>query len=255
MSAAPIPADAEGRLSHAEATDLARLEAVIERGLDAFIEVATALIEIRDHRLYRATHRTFEAYVGARFGLARRTAYGYIEAARVARALENVPTSAQLSLSQLCALAPLSPDDQRELAPLVSEMTVIEARRVIRERRRQKRERHADLPEPPPFPTGTFRSLVLDVPWPFDKADFSDGLAADQVAFTISRETLVGGEFGEGMTLDDYVQAIGLPSGGAVRASLGLASNAADLERFAAFASRFVDVADVPDDLPQRVGC
>ncbi len=57
------------------------------------------------------------------------------------------------------------------------------------------------------------------------------------------------------MTLDDYVQAIGLPSGGAVRASLGLASNAADLERFAAFAARFVDLAAVPEDLPPRVGC
>ena len=45
---------------------------------------------------------------------------------------------------------------------------------------------------------------------------------AGEIAFTISRETLVGGEFGEGMTLDDYVDAIGLPSGGAIRASLGL---------------------------------
>lgn len=44
---------------------------------------------------------------------------------------------------------------------------------------------------------------------------------AGEVAFMISRETLVGGEFGEGMTLDDYVDAIGLPSGGAIRASLG----------------------------------
>ncbi len=61
---------------------------------------------------------------------------------------------------------------------------------------------------------------------------------AGEVAFTISRETLVGGEFGDGMTLDDYVEAIGLPSGGAVRASLGLASNFADLRRFAAFAAR-----------------
>jgi hypothetical protein len=42
---------------------------------------------------------------------------------------------------------------------------------------------------------------------------------AGEVAFTISRETLVGGEFGDGMTLDDYIDAIGLPSGGAVRAS------------------------------------
>ena len=57
------------------------------------------------------------------------------------------------------------------------------------------------------------------------------------------------------MTLDDYVRAIGLPSGGAVRASLGLASNFADTHRFDAFASEFVDLADAPDDLPPRTGC
>ncbi len=78
---------------------------------------------------------------------------------------------------------------------------------------------------------------------------------AGEVAFTISRETLVGGEFGDAMTLDDYVRALGLPSGGAVRASLGLASNLADIDRFAAFACEFIDLAAVPDDLPPRVGC
>ncbi len=78
---------------------------------------------------------------------------------------------------------------------------------------------------------------------------------AGEVAFTISRETLVGGEFGEGMTLDDYVDAIGLPSGGAVRASLGVASNLSDVDRFGAFAREFVDLAAVPGDLPPRIGC
>ena len=78
---------------------------------------------------------------------------------------------------------------------------------------------------------------------------------AGEVAFTISRETLVGGEFGDGMTLDDYVRAIGLPSGGAIRASLGLPSNDDDLAGFADFASEFVDLASVPDDLPPRTGC
>src|SRR6266542_2455205 len=78
---------------------------------------------------------------------------------------------------------------------------------------------------------------------------------AGEVAFTISRETLVGGEFGEAMTIDDYGEAIGLPSGGAVRASLGLASNFADIHRFSAFASEFVNLTKVPDDLPPRSGC
>jgi selenocysteine lyase/cysteine desulfurase len=40
--------------------------------------------------------------------------------------------------------------------------------------------------------------------------------------FTIARDTLAGGEFGEGMALDDSARAIGLPSGGAIRASLGI---------------------------------
>jgi molybdenum cofactor sulfurtransferase len=78
---------------------------------------------------------------------------------------------------------------------------------------------------------------------------------AGEVAFTISRETLVGGEFGEGMTLEDYIAQIGLPSGGAIRASLGIASNTADIEHFTRFAAQFVDLARVPDDLPPRAAC
>ena len=57
------------------------------------------------------------------------------------------------------------------------------------------------------------------------------------------------------MTLDDYLHAIGLPSGGAVRASLGLVSNVADAHRFETFAGEFVDVTEIPDDLPPRIGC
>ena len=78
---------------------------------------------------------------------------------------------------------------------------------------------------------------------------------AGEVAFTISRETLLGGEFGDAMVLDDYVRVIGLPSGGAIRASLGLASNFADVHRFMRFADEFIDLLDVPDDLPPRIVC
>jgi selenocysteine lyase/cysteine desulfurase len=78
---------------------------------------------------------------------------------------------------------------------------------------------------------------------------------AGEIAFTITRETLVGGEFVDGMTLEDYIHAIGLPSGGAIRASLGLASNYADLHHFARFAAEFVDLATVPADLPPRTVC
>jgi len=75
------------------------------------------------------------------------------------------------------------------------------------------------------------------------------------VAFTISRETLLGGEFGDGTTLDDYMDVIGLPTGGGVRASLGLASDFGDVRRFSDFASEFIDLTSTPEDLPARTAC
>jgi selenocysteine lyase/cysteine desulfurase len=38
--------------------------------------------------------------------------------------------------------------------------------------------------------------------------------------------------------MDDYLDLIGMPSGGAVRVSLGLVSNLADVERFLDFAEQ-----------------
>jgi hypothetical protein len=55
-------------LTGVERSKLADLESVVDRGLKTFVEVGHALMEIRDSRLYRATHRTFRAYCEERFG-------------------------------------------------------------------------------------------------------------------------------------------------------------------------------------------
>ncbi|MGC9221597.1 MAG: aminotransferase class V-fold PLP-dependent enzyme [Solirubrobacteraceae bacterium] len=78
---------------------------------------------------------------------------------------------------------------------------------------------------------------------------------AGELAFTISRETLVGGEFDDVMTLDDYIKALGLPSGGAIRASLGIATNAADMTAFSDFVSAFRDLTEIYGELPPRLAC
>ena len=57
------------------------------------------------------------------------------------------------------------------------------------------------------------------------------------------------------MILDDYIGLVGMPTGGAVRVSLGLATNFADVYRFMAFAAEFADLTDVPADLPPRLAC
>jgi hypothetical protein len=58
------------------------------------------------------------------------------------------------------------------------------------------------------------------------------------------------------MVLDDYLRLIGMPTGGAVRLSLGIATNFADMQRFMEFANEFVDLTDVPSDLlPPSLAC
>ena len=49
-------------LTVSEAERLDACEQVIERGLATFVDVGTALLEVRDSRLYRVAYPTFEAY-------------------------------------------------------------------------------------------------------------------------------------------------------------------------------------------------
>ncbi len=78
---------------------------------------------------------------------------------------------------------------------------------------------------------------------------------AGETAFSISKDTLIGAEFAEGMILDDYLALAGMPTGGAIRVSLGIAANDADIDRFLAFAATFRDVTEVPAGLPPRLAC
>ena len=55
-----------------------RLELKVELG---FQEAVKALKELRDKKLYRSTHQTFEDYVIGRFGMQRAHAYRLINAA------------------------------------------------------------------------------------------------------------------------------------------------------------------------------
>jgi selenocysteine lyase/cysteine desulfurase len=58
---------------------------------------------------------------------------------------------------------------------------------------------------------------------------------AGESALAIAHRTLTGRARAAARTLDDYLGLLGLPTGGAVRASLGVASNGTDVERFTAF--------------------
>jgi hypothetical protein len=74
-------------LTEEEISDRLHLERRVER---AFFEAGKALAELRDRRLYRSTHRTFEEYCRDRFGHSRQKSNYLIAAADV---YENLTTN------------------------------------------------------------------------------------------------------------------------------------------------------------------
>lgn len=100
-------------LTGTEATALTMAEATIEAGLATFVEVGEALCSIRDARLYRASHPTFEAYCRERWNLARSTAYQLIDAADVVSAMADTDAPPPATERQARALAPLKADPEK----------------------------------------------------------------------------------------------------------------------------------------------
>ncbi|MGO9022524.1 MAG: DUF5131 family protein [Syntrophobacteraceae bacterium] len=71
------------KISKLEKSQLLKHEEIISKNLTAFYEVGTALITIRDGRLYRETHTTFEVYCRERWGMSRFYAHRLIGASEV----------------------------------------------------------------------------------------------------------------------------------------------------------------------------
>jgi hypothetical protein len=102
------------KLDDSDILELARYEGVIARGIATFYEVGTALLHIRDQRLYRATHDNFEEYCRERWNMSRPRAYQLIDAANIAANLSTgVDTLCPANERQIRELASLPPDDQR----------------------------------------------------------------------------------------------------------------------------------------------
>lgn len=102
-------------LTEQELSDRLHLERKVER---AFFEAGKALVELRDRRLYRSTHKTFEEYCRDRFGFSRRQPYHLMEAAvifdnlveKCERNVHILPTNEW----QVRPLTKLDPDTQPE---------------------------------------------------------------------------------------------------------------------------------------------
>ena len=101
-------------LTPEEESERHRLELKVER---AFYEAGAALRELRDKRLYRGTHKTFEQYCRERFRYNRSRSYQLIDAAAVVDNLAKCPQFVDklpVNESQCRPLADLEPEEQCE---------------------------------------------------------------------------------------------------------------------------------------------
>jgi len=110
-------------LTPAEAARLDELESIIAPRLQSWIEVGLALLEIRDARLYRATHTTFDDYCRERWGMARSRAYQLIAAAPIAQRLDD-PSISEGVIRSINHLTP----DQAEVVWRVVQQTAPDGR-------------------------------------------------------------------------------------------------------------------------------
>lgn len=98
-------------LTTQETVRLCELERIIQKGKDTFVEVGTALAEIRDSRIYRATFKTFEDYCDKRWEFSKRQCDRLISAAKVTKNLGPIGPKPE-SEAQARPLAKLPAEQQ-----------------------------------------------------------------------------------------------------------------------------------------------
>jgi len=101
------------KLPEREEKRLAELEGVIRKNLKSFFAVGMALKEIKESRLYRGTHWTFEEYVKDIFEIGKSSAYRYVGAADV---LLNIAPGVELLDNDSCTLSPMGDKVQEQLS-------------------------------------------------------------------------------------------------------------------------------------------
>lgn len=95
-----------------ERGELRKAETAIDKGQQTFLEVGNALAAIRDGKLYRETHKTFDAYCGERWKFTRQRAQQLIEAAVVVEELSTMVD--KITTERQARELARVPEDQRE---------------------------------------------------------------------------------------------------------------------------------------------
>lgn len=107
-------------LSAAELTELASCELVIEHGLKVFHAVGLALLTIREKRLYRAQHATFEEYCQSKWGFTDNYALRLMRGAAVVENIATTPTIVGVLPDETLPMGRVLPTNERQVRPLIT---------------------------------------------------------------------------------------------------------------------------------------
>lgn len=169
-----------------ERSRLYQLEETIRQGLNTFVDVGNALLEIRDKRLYRQEYSTFEEYCQTVWSMSRDYAKKLIRSADVIANLENntIVSFLPKTESQARPLTSLEPEEQVEvwqqivedsLENKITANVVLNAVKNYSQKKRDERrqERIENITEivannKPVDGIGVFPVIYADPPWQYD---------------------------------------------------------------------------------------
>ena len=111
-----------GQLTITEAKRLSEYEFTIRNGLNSWMAVSNAMIQVHDKQLYREKAETFEAYCKEEFGLSRQRVYQLIESGKAANVVASLVDKRVDSLSTMVDKTPPSERAIRELAKVENDL-------------------------------------------------------------------------------------------------------------------------------------
>lgn len=153
-------------LNHAEQVALEECERVIGEGIKTFVAVGSSLSFVRDNKLYRGTHQTFEAYARERWNLSRTRSYELMEAAEVVSAIADTGQAPPENEAQARQLARVSEPERAEVWRETVERT--EGKPTAKAVREVAQER-TQPPSPDPKPDTPTADPVANVAAALDK--------------------------------------------------------------------------------------
>ncbi len=146
-------------LNSEEKTRLQELETIVSQDLPTFYEVGIALLEIRNNKLYRSTHKAFDAYCREKWNISKTNVNRCISAIKViqfltpmgvknlptnerqVRPLTGLPEAIQLEIwQQAVAASPIGNPTAKEVESLVKTYKQLEGEQTLSETEKLKLE-------------------------------------------------------------------------------------------------------------------